>query len=327
MNKQARAFVFTWNFPYHLVTELDFPDCSHLVYQEELAPGTGMPHLQGYVKFPKRLRANQLKEMFKGVEDEDGNRVHLEVARGSPEQNEEYCTKEDSRIDPAQAPYKYGDFSSAGQGKRNDIIALRDAVKSGRTFVQLVDDDSIAPSVAANMRFTERCMVEYNQPPAREDVHVRLCYGPAGMGKTHCATLVPKDLTPDDIYMKDGGEFWEGYTGQPILVLDEMNGSTMPPLLFQRVCDKFPCRVNKKGGSHPLLAKDIRITSNYLPSQWWKEGTKYNQEAIYRRIHEVHYHNAFKSYSVFRTTPGTETEDGNPVYALDKLLRKYACLS
>lgn len=326
MNAQARAFVFTWNYPYSLPTEHDFPTCSHLVYQEEMAPTTGMPHLQGYVKFPKRKRASQVKDLFKAFSADEGNHVHLEVARGSPEQNAEYCTKEESRIDPATPPYKYGDFSEAGQGKRNDIIALRDAIKTGRNFAQLVDDDTIAPSVAAHMRFTERCMKEFQQPPPRGDVRVRFCYGPSGYGKTHCATRVPTDLTPDDIYMKDGGEFWEGYTGQPIVVMDEFGGHTLPPLTFQRVCDKFPMRVNQKGGSSPLLATDIRITSNYLPSQWWKEGTRYTQEAIFRRIHEVHHHDGIRSYTLYRTTPAEETEDGKAIYAMDKFLRANACL-
>jgi len=80
--------------------------CEYLVVGRERG-ASGTPHLQGYVVLDVRKRMQQVKEAL-------GNRVHLELARGTAAQNREYCTKEN-------------DFSECGtlpvvsQGKRTDL--------------------------------------------------------------------------------------------------------------------------------------------------------------------------------------------------------------
>lgn len=55
----------------------------------------------------------------------------------------------------------------------------------------------------------------------------------------------------------------------------------------------------------PFAGTDIHIVSNYLPGQWWSEKTKFKEEAIYRRIHIVHWHHAYKKIRLYRSdTPG-----------------------
>lgn len=83
-----------------------------------------------------------------------------------------------------------------------------------------------------------------------------------------------------------------GYQGQKKVIFDEFSGATLTPLMFQRVCDRYPMMINIKGGQIACAVNEVHITSNYLPSKWWSEKTKYNRDAIYRRIHEVHYHSA-----------------------------------
>jgi len=75
-----------------------------------------------------------------------------------------------------------------------------------------------------------------------------------------------------------------------------------------------------QGGCQPCKVTTVHITSNYLPSQWWKEGTRYNREAIARRIHECHYHDKYKHYIRFVSTPVEGGAEGEWNYALDKLV-------
>lgn len=115
-------------------------------------------------------------------------------------------------------------------------------------------------------------------------------YGPPGTGKSHCAY-------EEGAYLYDGHNgFWNGYNGESVVIFDEFGGHVLTPLMFQRFCDKYPVHVNIKGTSAPFNGQTIHICSNYLPEEWWSEKTKFNKDAIDRRIHEVHYHWAFKKF-------------------------------
>ena len=50
----------------------------------------------------------------------------LRHAKGSPEQNRKYCTKDDTRI---AGPWERGEMPASGQGKRNDIIKVVNHIK------------------------------------------------------------------------------------------------------------------------------------------------------------------------------------------------------
>ena len=86
-----------------------------LTYGREVAPETGTPHLQGFVRFTSRLRFAQVQEKLPGC--------HLSVAR-RVKQAYEYCQKD-------------GDFELFGgmpenrQGERTELKAFKDAVKNG----------------------------------------------------------------------------------------------------------------------------------------------------------------------------------------------------
>lgn len=79
---------------------------SYLVFGRELAPTTGTPHLQGYVRFDARKRFACVRRLLP--------QCHLTSARGSPAQNRSYCIKdgnyEEFGVPPVQAPGRRTDF-------------------------------------------------------------------------------------------------------------------------------------------------------------------------------------------------------------------------
>lgn len=105
-------------------------------------------------------------------------------------------------------------------------------------------------------------------------------------------------------YDGNNGGFWIGYKGEKKVILDEFGGHTMPPLLFQRVADKYKLWLPIKGGQIPCNIRDLHICSNYLPSGWWSEKTKVNLEAVHRRIVEVHWHYEYKKYRKYESEEG-----------------------
>nr|WAE43054.1 MAG: replication associated protein [Cressdnaviricota sp.] len=287
----ARRWCFTLNNPEGLIS---VEDCEawgarYVVYQEEVGE-SGTHHLQGYVEMNKPVRFTH----FKGLEG-----AHFEKAVAT-KKAADYCKKSETSVGEV---FEYG--SMGAQGVRTDILALRDSVRSGKRGRDLFDDDSTVGAAVKFSRAVDKMVECYSKPPDRANLRVVFHYGPAGTGKSHCAHA-------DGAYYFDGNNgFWNGYAGEKHIIFDEFGGHCLTPLMFQRVCDVYPLNVNVKGGSYPFYGTDIHITSNYLPSRWWNEKTKYNEQAVYRRIHVVHYHDKYGHYVLFES-------DGEGL-AMDKL--------
>lgn len=100
------------------------PSLSYICWQQEVAPTTGTPHLQGYVAFKSNKRLSALKKLL-------GGGLHAVRANGTPSQNRSYCSKED-------ASSVEGSFEEFGQipedprrGARSDFQGFQEAVKEG----------------------------------------------------------------------------------------------------------------------------------------------------------------------------------------------------
>ena len=89
---------------------------NYLIFQKEHGENN-TEHLQGYIQFAAKKRLGPAKAAV-------SERAHLEKARGTPDQNKTYCTKEEGRLD---GPWEYGIISIAG--KRSDLLKFRDAMK------------------------------------------------------------------------------------------------------------------------------------------------------------------------------------------------------
>ena len=146
---QAKNWCFTLNNP----TEVDVSllsrlplvaDFKYCVYQEEQGE-QGTRHFQGYVQFSKKKRLSQVKRAI-------SERIHVEVARGTAEENRNYCTKESTRVVGTE-PVEIGTIEY--QGKRNDIAEFTEAMKS-----EILSDEQIVdrfPAILAKYpRYVEK---------------------------------------------------------------------------------------------------------------------------------------------------------------------------
>lgn len=111
-NERSQNWCFTLNnypatFEVLLQELFDREDVEYLIAGREVA-STGTPHLQGFVRFRTRRRFGAVSRLLP-------HGCHLEVARGSPKQNERYCSKEDA------SPFVRGTCPAETQGKRSDI--------------------------------------------------------------------------------------------------------------------------------------------------------------------------------------------------------------
>lgn len=101
--------------------------CKYICFQEEVAPTTGTPHLQGYAEFKQPVTMHMLKQLL-------GDTVHIEKkSRNSTrKQARDYCFKEDSRK-PGTEPWENVPFPeiSGEQGRRTDLAAAIATLKEG----------------------------------------------------------------------------------------------------------------------------------------------------------------------------------------------------
>lgn len=274
----ALHWCFTLNnpelFPDELVESLTTP-YTYLVFQLEVGE-QGTPHYQGYVAWQQKQRLTALTALLPGA--------HWEVARGTPTQNRDYCTKPEGRL---------GDFCEFGElpaekGARTDLALLHSRLKDGLTNKEYVSEFFTTfvryPNLVANYIAAS---IEARDP--RVPLHSWLLVGPPGLGKSRLAGHLGKRLADGRIFRHCLGKWFDGYVGERTILLDDFSGSSIPFTQFKHLLDRYPLRVELKGLSCEMAATNFIITTNQDPKEWWQETVtgRYGHDAIFRRIGKV----------------------------------------
>lgn len=195
---RARRWCFTLNNPTaeEKASIAEFgPNAKYLVVGREVGEG-GTPHLQGYVEFANYTSLAVLKQVL------GTNRLHAEIARGTPKQASEYCKKEHDFDE-------YGSISA--QGKRNDWEEYKEFVLSlGRVPTKR---EIVAHNTTLWARFPHACQeiaALVLPPPAfvPEGTNPRLGFQTRVIGRMESPT--PNPRTIDFIVDQEGnsGKSW-----------------------------------------------------------------------------------------------------------------------
>ncbi|AXH74589.1 MAG: putative viral replication protein [Cressdnaviricota sp.] len=270
---RARHWCFTLNTPSQ--QELSTlstvfatsPACMYMVYQLEEG-SNGTRHAQGYIEFNAAQRFSTVKRLI-------SPRIHLEKRMGTRDQAREYCMKLESRV---EGPWEYGTWVPGGSGRRSDLHFIREKIKQGATEVDLWEE--YFPTMARNYRAIDRyrglVSVPRDTPPV---VHV--LYGPTGTGKSRwCQETFP------GAYWKSQDQWWDDYDGQEAVICDEFYGWLKFSILL-RICDRYPIRLERKGGFINFKTKTIVFCSNTKPEEWYQNIKNFN--AFERRVDLWHY--------------------------------------
>lgn len=278
---QSRKWIATlWLHQVHLCLEETMKNLSDtgrlrfIAYGEEVCPDTGTLHYQAYLVCYKPTRLSQLIKWF-------GSGHHFEPMYGTLQQNETYCSKEGSFT-------KLGDEPK--QGERHDLIGFKRQLEEGKSPLEVAEDDGHfgtyvkyhtgMEKYASHLAKKKRNAMGFCPP----STYLRV--GEPGLGKSkHVFELHP----PGDIYTwePDMGQFFDGYTGQPVVLFEDVQKGQIPPLgKFKRLLDGYPVTLNIKGGSAVWSPKTVYITSNELPLAWYDYPNPSHYEAIMSRIKE-----------------------------------------
>jgi len=259
LKTRSRGWCFTYNNP----QDFDYGSVKGLRYiivGDEIAPETKTAHHQGYVLFKDAIS-------FKNVKKRLPEGAHIECAKGSPQQNVEYCSKEKVHFTAGQAPK---------MGKRNDIKLVKDLIKEGKGMRDVVEQ--------TNSYQAMRCgelILKYTEPPRDFKPVVKWFHGKTGTGKTKTAFEESKDAWISGKNLK----WWDGYDAHAHVIVDDFRRDFCTFHELLRILDRYPYRVEVKGGSRQLLARQIIITSPYSPAETY--DTREDVEQLLRRIDVV----------------------------------------
>jgi len=266
MSSRNRAHCFTWNnYPDAYPALLDAVECRYIVAGEEIAPGTGTPHLQGYVVWAQGRTVSAVRASLPGC--------HIIVARGSHSQNDRYCRKgaEDG------VHYSRGvlptDPADRGAAEKERWSLAWDLAKRG-------DIENIDPDIRLRQYSTIR-RVERDYMSDMERL-AGPCgtwiWGPAGCGKTKAVL----DQIPD-AYPKPRNTWWDGYQRQDVVLVDDVDRFDVGlGGKFKHWADAYPFIGEIKGGSQKIRPKRLIVTSQYRIEDIWEDEA--TREALLRRF-------------------------------------------
>lgn len=234
---------------------------SYIVFEKEVGE-SGTPHLQGYAYFKNPISLKTASEWFPGS--------HLEVAKGSAQQNKKYCTKDNGDV------VEWGVMPA--QGGRSDIKQVKEIIAAGGNMRAVCE-----ASTSYQAMRTGELLLKYKKAPVREPPRVLWFWGDTGTGKTRTAV----EMGGDDYWISGRNlKWWDGYCGEKTVIIDDFRGDfcTLHELL--RILDRYPYRVENKGGSTWLEATTIIITCPFEPQRAYN-STGEDMRQLLRRISEV----------------------------------------
>lgn len=186
-----------------------------------------------------------------------------------------YCQKAETRI---EGPFELGIFN-APQDKQRIWKALAEDVRNG------VRDYDLLQKYPQQVFCYYRGIANARQivlPPRTFKTKTVLIFGIPGVGKSRYLL----SQFPDAFWKSPDTAWFDGYSGQDCIALDDFYGS-LQLSTFLRLSDRYPLLLQTKGGHATCQAKFLVITSNSLPTDWYKLAIEKNPwigRAICRRF-------------------------------------------
>lgn len=287
----SRSWCFTINNPEEASWMKD-AGIKWIVYQCEKGEN-GTSHWQGVLTMTSPRRLAFMKGLS-GV-------AHWEPRRGTVKEAILYCTKEETR---ESGPYGISNQVTLEPIQLKEFISklIKDKVNKSDELIEIkkkLDEGSITADQIADEHFELwlryfRAFEKYQlikTKPRNHAVEVHVVQGPTGTGKSKwCMDNYPS------AYWKQRSNWWDGYAGQEMVIIDEFYG-WLPFDLILRICDRYPLMVETKGGQVQFVAKTIIFTTNQLPNSWYKNC--YFQ-SFARRVSHWHVMAVWEDHKIFQ---------------------------
>lgn len=276
-NQYRVNWTFTYNnaLPGQTIEQLD--DVAYLVYEHQIAPQTGMRHLQGYVRFKNRKRFTTTQSWFsqRGCPG-----VHIEKPKGTEQHNRDYCTSAETRAAGTE-PFEHGEFQPdiGKQGKRSDLEEATGAIDRGATMGEIA---RAHPSdfVRYHRGFQAYMDTTRPMPPVERPVSVYVLWGPTGTGKTHRVL----HQFPNVYSVKPGRDPWGQYRQEEVIFFDEFDYEKWTLQDMNKYLDKWRCPLDCRYADKYAFWTTVIIAANSNPTSWYPLAGPMLLDALRRRM-------------------------------------------
>lgn len=242
---RSKHWCITINNPAEGAVSLFDPNTmTYMILGKEKGEG-GTVHLQGYIAFKNRQRFTAVSKVFP--------RAHLEVMRGTPQENKDYCSKDKDFIEHGTLPLTPAQgVTKCNKRKWDEAFAL--ACKG--------DINKIEKGMLIRYYHAFKRIKQDNPEPLVDNPKTcGLWYtGPTGAGKSKQARI---DFP--DYFDKPMNKWWDGYRNQPNVILDDLDpfhGNWIGSHL-KRWTDHYPFPAEQKGTTIMIRPKQIIVTTQY----------------------------------------------------------------
>lgn len=221
----------------------------------------GSNHLHAYLKFEKGITLKSAPLVF-NVLSKSGNYQPCRSCKNVIK----YCTKGAnfvSNFDTAKYLAKKGKVTS----ETLQTYTAMEALDLGIINVGSLKSYEYGRSLAIT-------------PKTPEDVRGIWYVGAPGTGKSYHA----REVAGDDVYLKAQNKWWDGYTGQSNVILDDLDKEFKSWHNLKIWTDRYPCNGEIKGGQVALSYDKFIVTSNYSIEALIGDDNQELLEAIKRRF-------------------------------------------
>ncbi len=264
---------FTLNNPLDCDKEalfsLEEDKLKYAVWQLEIAPTTGTPHIQGYVILSGHAKPlNYMCRMFQ---------ANWLIARGSTESNITYCTKPGATA----GPWEYGEKPTGGQGKRNDLLEVQKKLDK-RMPMETIAQEHFSSFVRYNRGFN--LYAQLISEPRNFKTQVIVLIGPTGCGKSWWA-----ERNTNNGWPMFSGQWFDGYNGYDDIIINDFTGG-MPYRQLLQLTDCTKWTLETKGGTVNIRPRRVVFTSNLRLHSWYNFEPGHTRGVLAALERRVDYH-------------------------------------
>lgn len=237
----------------------------YLCFGLELCPKTKKQHYQGWIQFVNPKRLNGVKKIL------GSKKIHVESCRGSELQNNKYCCKDGKHT-------QLGSFKS--QGCRTDLENIKRQIENGTKLVDIISDNFEKFCQYRNGIKEYKQLCDFKNRNNFRVLNVTFICGPTGVGKTRFVF----DKETDIFKIQGSGlEWFDGYDGEDVLLIDEYNNNIKIDQLLA-LLDGYKLRLPLKGSFTYANWHKVYITSNLRREELHPNAKPEHINALDRRV-------------------------------------------